>query len=150
MPRYYFEDFTVGRVFEAAGPVISQEEIIEFASKYDPQTFHVDPDAARHSSFGGLVASGWQTLAFAMRMTCDAYLLEAATFGSPGVDEVRWTKPVRPGDTLRLRMTVLEARPSGSKPDRGTVVFRREVFNQNGELVMHMRNMTLFQRRPAA
>jgi len=146
--KLYFEDFVPGLVRELDGPTLTRDEIVEFASRYDPQYFHVDEVAAKDSPFGGLVASGWQTVAITMRLICDAYLVEAVSHGSPGVDEVRWTRPVRPGDRLKLRMTVLEAKPSRSKPDRGTVLHRWEVFNQHGELVMHMQGYGMFARRP--
>lgn len=147
MIKYYFEDFTPGRTWELDGPTLTAEEIVAFAARFDPQYFHVDQTAARDSPFGGLIASGWHTVAVSMRLICEAYLLEAASLGSPGVNEVRWTKPVRPGDTLKLRMTVLESKPSGSKPDRGAVLHRWEVFNQRSELVMRMEGYGLFARR---
>lgn len=147
--RYYFEDFAVGRVWEADGPSLSKDEIVEFAGRFDPQYFHVDERAAQDSPFGGLIASGWHTVSICMRLICDAYLLEAASLGSPGVNEVRWLKPVRPGDRLRLKMTVLEAKPSRSKPDRGTVLHLWEMFNQHGDMVMRMEGYGMFLRRPA-
>ena len=145
--KYYWEDFYQGQVRESGGYSLSEQEIIEFARKYDPQPFHTDKDKAQQSYFGGLIASGWQTASLCMRMICDAYLLEAASLGSPGVDEVRWVKPVRPGDTLHLKTTVLETRASTSRPDMGTVRSRSEVYNQNGELVMHMSGVGMFRRR---
>jgi acyl dehydratase len=148
--KYHFEDFPVGMVLELAGPTLTKESIVEYARRYDPQPFHTDEEAAKHSVFGGLIASGWHTVSLCMRMICDAYVLDAASMGSPGVNEVRWTKPVRPGDTIKLRMTVVDAKPSTSKPDRGTVLHRWEVFNQNGELVMHMEGYGIFRRRGAA
>ena len=114
--KYYWEDFYPGQVLETGGYSLSEEEIIEFARKYDPQPFHTDKDKAKQSYFNGLIASGWQTASVAMRMICDLYLLDAASLGSPGVDELRWVKPVRPGDTLRLKATVLETRASASRP----------------------------------
>ncbi|HYA47507.1 MAG TPA: MaoC family dehydratase [Burkholderiales bacterium] len=135
---------------EIPGPVLTPESIMEFARRYDPQPFHVDEQAARQSAYGGLIASGWHTVSLAMRMICDAYLLDAASLGSPGVNEVRWLKPVRPGDAIRLRMTVLEAKPSRSKPDRGTVLHRWEVFNQKDETVMTMEGYGMFRRRSYA
>src|SRR5512146_2775917 len=128
--KYYWEDFYAGQVREAGGISLSEEEIMEFAKKYDPQPFHTDPERAKQSAFGGLIASGWQTAAVCMRLICDSYILEAASMGSPGVDEVRWVKPVRPGDTLRLKTTVLETRASTSRPEMGTVRSRSEVYNQ--------------------
>jgi acyl dehydratase len=145
--KYYWEDFYPGQVREIGGYSLSEEEIIEFGKKYDPQPFHTDREKAKHTAFGGLIASGWQTTSMAMRMLCDLYILEAASLGSPGVDEVRWVKPVRPGDTLRLKTTVLETRASASRPDMGTVRSRSEVYNQHGELEMHMSGVGMFRRR---
>ena len=147
--KYWFEDFPVGMAVEIAGPTLTRESILEYARRYDPQPVHTDEAAAKQSIYGGLIASGWQTVSLVMRMICDAYLLEAASLGSPGVNEVRWLKPVRPGDTVKLRMTVLEARPSASKPDRGTVLHRWEVFNQKDELVLKMEGYGMFRRRGA-
>ena len=145
--KYYFEDFQPGQVREIDGPVLTREEIVEFARKYDPQPFHVDEEAAKNSFYGGLIASGWQTVAICMRLMCDSYLLESASLGSPGVDEVRWVKPVRPGDRLRLKTTVLEARISRSRPEMGSVRARWDMFNQHNELVMHMTGWGMFGRR---
>jgi acyl dehydratase len=146
--KYYFEDFSPGRVWEMEGPTLGKDEIVDFARRFDPQYFHVDERAAADSPYGGLIASGWQTVGLCMRMICDAYLLQAASLGSPGVNELRWTKPVRPGDRLRMKMTVLEAKISRSKPDRGTVLHRWEVYNQHGEMVMHMEGYGMYARRP--
>lgn len=148
MPLYW-EDFKVGQTVEMGSHTFTEAEIIEFAKQFDPQPFHVDPVAAKASAFGGLIASGWHTVGICMRLICEAYLLEAASLGSPGVKEVRWLKPVRPDDRLRLRMTVLESKLSRTKPDRGTVLHRWEVFNQHGEMVMHMEGYGMFARRPA-
>jgi acyl dehydratase len=146
--KYYFEDFAPGRTWEIDGPTVSRDEIVEFARRFDPQYFHVDETAAGDSPYGGLIASGWQTVGICMRLICDAYLLESASLGSPGVNELRWTKPVRPGDRLRMKMTVLEAKLSRSKPDRGTVLHRWEMYNQHGDLVMHMEGYGMYGRRP--
>jgi acyl dehydratase len=146
---YYWEDFVPGRVLALGSVVVNKDEVIEFATRYDPQPFHVDEAAANASLFGGLIASGWHTCAMVMRLTCDSYLLRAASLGSPGVDSVRWLKPVRPGDTLRAQMTVGETKPSTSKRDRGTIKSQWEVFNQLGELVMTMEGVSMFKRRPA-
>jgi acyl dehydratase len=148
--KFWFEDFPVGMAVEMPGPTLTAESIVEFASRYDPQPFHVNEAAAKESVFGGLIASGWHTVSLAMRMICDAYLLDAASLGSPGVNQVRWLKPVRPGDTIRLRMSVLEARRSSSKPDRGTVLHRWEVLNQKDEIVLSMEGYGMFRRRTAA
>ncbi|CAG0981225.1 MAG: MaoC family dehydratase [Betaproteobacteria bacterium] len=145
--RYYWEDFPVGQVTEFGGITLSEEDIVRFAREFDPQPFHIDAEAAKHSMFGGLIASGWHTCGLAMRMMCDAYLLEAASLGSPGVDNIRWLKPVRPGDTLRVRCVVLEARPLESKPHVGLVRNRWEVLNQHGEEVMQMEGYGMFKRR---
>jgi acyl dehydratase len=145
--EYYWEDFTVGRTIDLGSREVSRAEVLEFANRYDPQSFHVDEAAAEASIYGGLIASGWHTAAMVMRLMCDGYLLRSASLGSPGIDNLRWLKPVRPGDTLRARMTVLESRPSSSKPDRGTVKSSWEVFNQRGELVMSMEGFGMFRRR---
>ena len=148
--KYYFEDFVVGRVFEGGTRRLSEADIVDFAREYDPQYFHTDPEAAKQSQFGGLIASGWQTVSICMRLMCDAYVLESSSMGSPGVDEVRWVKPVYPGDTLRMSATVIAAKPSSSKPDRGTATVRWDMFNQKNERVMHMTGMQIMGRRPAA
>ncbi len=145
--RYYWEDFAVGTVREFGGLTLEKADIVRFAKEWDPQPFHVDEEAAKRSAFGGLIASGWQTCAAVMRMCCDAYLLEAASVGSPGVENIRWMKPVRPGDTLRVRLQILEARPLQSKPGVGLVKNSREVFNQHGEQVMQMEGYGMFLRR---
>jgi len=145
--KYYWEDFYPGQVLETGGHSLSEEEIIDFARKYDPQPFHVNLEMAKQSYFGGLIASGWQTASICMRMICDLYLLESASLGSPGIDELRWVKPVRPGDTLSLKATVLETRASASRPEMGTMRACSEVYNQHGELVMHMTGVGMFRRR---
>jgi acyl dehydratase len=144
----YFEDAVVGVRREVGRHTVSKEEIIHFATQYDPQPFHVDPDAAQRTPYGGLIASGWHTCSLAMRALVDGLLSHTAALGSPGVDEVRWLRPVRPGDTLTFYTTTLEARPSRSKPDRGVVVSLTEAVNQAGEVVMTMRGMSLTRRRP--
>jgi len=148
--KYYWEDLTPGRVFETATRTLSEEDIVRFAREYDPQTYHTDAEAARHSPFGGLIASGWQTAAVGMRLMCDNYLLETSCVGSPGLEELRWLKPVRPGDTLHLRSTVIESTPSGKQSNRGTVLFRWEILNQNGEVALSMLGRQLFLRRAPA
>jgi acyl dehydratase len=136
VPKYYFEDFTVGRVGEYGPRQITREEIIAFASQYDPQPMHLDEEAARHTMLGGLAASGWHTCAIMMRMIADGFLLDSSSMGAPGIDEVKWLKPVRPGDTLNARTTVQWSRTSRSKPDRGFVGFLCEIINDRGETVM--------------
>ena len=147
-PRYHWEDLPVGHVREFGGMLVTREAIVEFARAYDPQPFHLDDAAAAASPFGRLAASGWHTCAMAMRMMCDAYLLESAALGSPGVDHVRWLKPVHPGDTLHVRLTVLEARPSASRPGVGLVKSHWDVGNQHGERVLTMEGWGMFGRRP--
>jgi acyl dehydratase len=146
--KYYYEDLAAIPVDEIGRVTITREEIVRFAKEYDPQPFHIDEEAAKKSVFGGLIASGWMTCAKVMRLMCDHYLLEAASLGSPGVDEVRWLKPVRPGDTLTAVRKTVEARKSASKPDVGIIKSRWEVSNQHGELVMTMEGMGLFRCRP--
>src|SRR5580658_8101359 len=146
----YFEDYVPGATAEFGSVKVEEAEIVEFAKRYDPQEFHIDPKAAVHGPFGGLIASGWHTGALMMRMLVDNYLSKASSLGSPGIDELRWLRPVRPCDTLRLRATVLETKRSQSKPDRGVVWTLTEVLNQNGEVVMSVKAMTLIRCREAA
>ena len=148
--KRYWEDFTQGWTFENGPRSLSAEEIVAFARDWDPQHYHTDENSARSSPFGGLIASGWQTAAVAMRLMCDGYLLETSCVGSPGLDELRWLKPVRPGDTLRLRSTVIESKPSAKQPNRGTVLFRWEILNQHGEVALSMLGRQLYLRRAPA
>jgi acyl dehydratase len=148
--RLYWEDFPAGHVMEFGHMPVSREAVVEFARQFDPQPFHVDDEAASKTLFGGLCASGWHTCAMTMRMMCDGYLLDAASQGSPGIDALRWLKPVFPGDTLRVRMDILEARPMNSKPHIGLVRSHWTVRNQHGEDVMTMEGWGMFLRRPAA
>jgi acyl dehydratase len=143
----FFEDYVVGDVHEFGSIAVSGDEIVEFATRYDPQPFHTDREAARHTQFAGLIASGWQTAGWMMRLVVEHYLSHVASLASPGIDELRWTQPVRPGDTLSVRATVIEARPSASKPDRGLVRTLLEVLNQHGEVVMSVKAMNLLKRR---
>ena len=147
MPTLYLDDFIPGEVREFGRYAVTREEIIDFASRYDPQPFHVDEEAAKSSPYGGLISSGWMTCAIAMRLACDAYLLQSASMGSPGVDQIRWLQPVRPGDVLRMRITVREVKPSQSKPDRGIVRTGWELLNQRDEIVMTSEGMGMFERR---
>lgn len=145
--KIFWEDLPVGKVIDLGSRTVSREEIIEFAKLYDPQPFHTDEEAAKKSIYGGLIASGWHTCAMMMRLLYDGVLQQSASLGSPGVDTVRWLKPVRPGDSLRARMTVIEARASASKPDRGIIKSRWEVLNQRDEVVMTMEGMGMYGRR---
>lgn len=148
--RYYWEDFTPGWTYESPPRTLSEADILSFAREWDPQAYHTDPEAARKTPFGGLIASGWQTAAVGMRLMCDGYLLETSCLGSPGLDELRWLKPVRPGDALRLRSIVLEQTPSQKNPTRGTIKWRWEIFNQSGEIVCTMTGRQHFTRRTQA
>jgi len=143
----YFEDYEEGSVYEFGSIMIEQEEIIKFAKQYDPQVFHIDPVGAKETMFGGLVASGWHTAALAMRMIVDHYLSHVASLGSPGVDELRWLKPVRPGNRLSLRVSILEARRSRTKTDRGIVRSLVEVMDQEHEVVMSWKGMNMLRCR---
>ena len=145
--KYFFEDFNVGETVEIGRHAVTEAAILEFGRQYDPQPFHTDPERARTSIYGGLIASGWQTCSIVMRVMCDAYLSEAASMGSPGMEEIRWLKPVRPGDALVVMRTIEEARPT-SKADRGLVLSRWDVYNQREEHVMMMRGYGLFGRKP--
>lgn len=145
----YWEDFTVGSVEEYGDHLVTEADIIRFASEFDPQPFHLDPIAAETSLFKGLCASGWHTCAIAMRIMCDNYLLKSHSLGSPGMDSIRWLKPVRPNDRLHLRVTVLEARVMESRPKVGLVRTRWQMFNQADEEVILMEGHGMFRRRPA-
>jgi acyl dehydratase len=147
----YFEDYVPGSVEEFGSASIGAAEIIEFATRYDPQPFHVDPDwAAAHGPFGGLIASGWHTGSIMMRLLVDNYFSAASSLGSPGIDELRWVRPVRPGDTLRVRVSIAEAKRSRSKPDRGLIRSRIEVLNQEADVVMSMTAINFMRCRDVA
>jgi acyl dehydratase len=132
----YFEDYVPGLTVDCGSFTMSEADIIAFAKEYDPQPFHVDPVAAKDGPFGGLIASGWHTTSMMMRQLVDHHVSPESSLGAAGVDEIRWPKPVRPGDTLHVRATILEARRSSSKPDRGIVKTLAELINQDGDLVM--------------
>lgn len=144
----WFEDYTAGDVREYGSIALTEEEIVQFAMTYDPQRMHVDPQWAQTGPFQGLIASGIQTIGVFMRLYADHYLTTCGSLASPGVDEVRWTKPVRPGDALRLRTETLETRPSRSKPDRGLIVTHCELLNQDDDVVLSQRVMNLVAVRP--
>ena len=148
-PVFYFEDFEIGRITELGSVTVTDAEIREFATRFDPQPFHVDPVAAADSMFGGIIASGWHTCSMMMRLAVDGYLHQSASLGSPGVDEVRWLKPVRAGDVLKVRSCVLDAVPSTSRPDRGVIYSLWEAFNQHGELVTTIKGRGMMLRRPS-
>jgi acyl dehydratase len=143
----YLEDYTAGSVYEFGSAAVEEKEIIEFARRYDPQPFHIDPVAARATQFGGVVASGWQTAGMAMKLLVENYLPRGSSLGSPGVDNLRWHRPVRPGDILSVRVTIVETKPSQSKPDRGLLRSFVEVLNQDHEVVTSWRGMLVLLRR---
>jgi acyl dehydratase len=146
--KWYFEDFEVGRTIEVGQRSVTEEEIIAFATQFDPQPFHVDKEAAAKSIYGGIIASGWHTCSMMMRLMVDSIVSSASSLGSPGLDEVRWLTPLRGGDTLTVSTTVLESKPSTSKPDRGVVLTVWEARNQHGELVATVKGMGMYLRRP--
>jgi acyl dehydratase len=143
----YFEDFAVGQEYRLKQITVSRAEIVAFAAEFDPQPFHLDEAAAANSMLGGLATSGWHTCALFMRMMADGWLNDSASMGSPGVDTMKWLRPVRPGDVLSGRSIVLETRPSKSMPERGFVRFRHEVANARGELVLVSENPVMIGRR---
>jgi acyl dehydratase len=143
----HFEDFVAGNVVCYGPRTITREEILAFAREFDPQPMHADEEAARATMLGGLVASGWHTCALLMRMIADGFVLASASMGSPGVDEVRWLRPVRPGDSLTVRSTVLDMRTSGSRPGMGFIKFRHEMLNQAGDCVMTLVSSMMIARR---
>ncbi|MGF1628521.1 MAG: MaoC family dehydratase [Kiloniellaceae bacterium] len=147
MQELYFDDFEPGQIFSSKGVTLSESQILDFALLYDPQPFHLDKEAAAEGPFNGLIASGFQTLALAFRIFYQANVINACSMGSPGLDELRWVRPVRPGDTLKVRATVREKRPSKSKPDRGTLLMDYEVKNQRGEAVMTFTAIHILARR---
>jgi acyl dehydratase len=145
----YFEDYAPGAVYEYGYVTVTEAQILGFAREFDPQPIHVDPEFAAHGPFHGLIASGWHTAGIMMRMLVDHYLSRVASLASPGLDELRWPAPVRPGDSLRLRATVAEARRSRSKPDRGLVRTQSELINQNDEVVLRVTAMNIIRAREA-
>ena len=150
MPEIYLDDLAPGQVHELGRHTVGADEIVAFATSWDPQPFHLDQQVAAQSIYGGLIASGWHTCCIFMRLFADGLLNRAAAMGSPGVDEVRWLKPVRPGDTLLGRVEVLEVRPSRSRPDRGIARLRSSVSNQDGEEVLSFVAAVMFGRRPTS
>jgi acyl dehydratase len=148
--KYYWEDLLPGSVRDLGTVTVSAEEIKEFAEQYDPQPFHVDEGAGRRSIFGNLCASGWHTCALAMKLTVENFLNESSSMGSPGLENLRWLKPVYPGDTLRLQYTITESRPLRKRTDTGLIRAGWEMFNQHGERVLHMEGYGMFRRRNPA
>jgi acyl dehydratase len=147
-PRYW-DDYEVGQTFDLGSTSFTADEIVSFARQYDPQSFHVDAAAAQHSMFGSLIASGWHVTAKLMRLFVDNYVDQRTALGSPGVDEVRWLKPVRPGDTLNASVECAGKVPSKSRPEMGIVHEQWRATNQKGELVMTLKGTNMVRRRPS-
>jgi len=148
--RYYWEDMQPGSERDLGSITPTREEIIAFATQFDPQPFHLDDEAAKASVFGGLCASGWHTCSMAMRLMVTNFLHEASSLGSPGLENLQWKKPVLPNDTLRLKHKILESRPMRTKPDVGLVRTQWEMHNQHGDCVLHMEGWGMFRRRHSA
>ncbi len=144
----HFEDFTVGRIFKSPGATLTEAQILDFAWQWDPQPFHIDVPTANAGPYGGLISSGFHTLVLAFRLIHSTGYLDAGSMGSPGMDELRWLAPVRPGDTLRVEGEVTESRPSSSKPDRGTARIAYAVLNQDGVTVMTFIAIHILRKRP--
>ncbi len=142
----YFDDFAVGQRFKSRGATLSEAQILDFAWQYDPQPFHLDKEAAAEWGYDGLIASGFQTLLVGFRLFYQENVWNSASLGSPGMDELRWLIPVRPGDTLHTEAEVLETRASRSKPDRGIIKMRYEIYNQRSEVVMTFVGTKIFRR----
>jgi len=146
----YWDDMKAGEVFELGSHTMDKERMLSFAREFDPQPFHTDEEAAKASIWGGLIASGWHTGSTLMRLFYDGFLKDAASLGSPGIDDLRWVKPVRPGDTLTGRLTIVEVTPSRSRPDRGIIRSTMELRNQRDEVVMTTSGVNFFSRRPGS
>jgi len=149
MSERYFDDFNVGDKFSTGGATVTADMIVGFGLTYDPQPFHIDAETARHTHYGGLIASGFQTFALGFRLVWDTGIFRAASMGSPGYDELRWLKPVRPDDTIHVEGEVVDKRPSSSKPDRGIARISYRYLNQIGEVVLTCTAIHLLRRRDA-
>jgi acyl dehydratase len=145
----FFEDYSIGEVVEFGDYLMTEDEIIEFATKFDPQGFHLSAAGGEATHFGGLIASGWHTGGVMMRLAVEHFISQASSMGSPGVDAIRWPRPVRPGDRLRVRVSIVSARRSESKPDRGIIGVFQEVLNQDNQVVMSMKGMGMYRCRSA-
>ena len=146
----YFEDYVAGSVYEFGDFTVTEADVVDFARRFDPQYIHTDPDRAKNGPFKGLIASGWHSGAILCRLMVDHYISHVASLGSPGVDEMRWLHPVRPGDKLRIRTKITETRLSKSKPDRGLVSCEVEMINQDDQPVMSLKITNLLSKRPTA
>jgi acyl dehydratase len=150
MSKLYFEDFKPGTVTEHGPRLVTREEIVAFAAEFDPQPMHLDEDAARTGMLGGLAASGWHTCCLMMRMAADGFVLNSSSMGAPGIDEVKWLKPLRPGSRITLRTTVLDTRASNSRPEMGFIKVRMEVLDDEGTILMALTTSIIMGRRAAA
>jgi acyl dehydratase len=148
MDTCFLDNLTPGQRFTSPGLTLTEAEIIDFAWRYDPQPFHLDANAAANSPYGGLIASGFQSLAICFRLFIQSGVLAESSMGSPGIDELRWLAPVRPGDTLHSEIEVLEVKPSNSKPDRGIARLKYQAVNQRGEAVLSFIVIHLLRRKP--
>lgn len=149
MDALFFDDFKIGQIFHSKGATLSEAALLDFAFRYDPQPFHMDVEAAKDSQYGGVIASGFQTLSVASRLVLNEQIFAASSMGAPGLDELRWLKPVRPGDTITVRFEVQDMRPSRSKPDRGILRMFYETRNQHDEVVMTYIINHMLLRNPA-
>jgi acyl dehydratase len=149
VPRVHWEDFALGQVTESGPRLVTREEIIAFAAEFDPQPMHLDEEAASATMLGGLAASGWHTCCILMRMISDSLLVGTSFMGAPGIEEVKWLAPLRPGARVKVRATVLEARPSRSRPDMGFVKFAYELIDETGTAVLNLTVIPMFGRRTA-
>jgi len=145
----FFEDYQAGEQFEFGDYLVTEQEILTFARQYDPQAFHLDHDAAAKTHFGGLVASGWMTCSIMMRMLVDHYISPLSSMGSPGLENIKWLVPVRPGDRLRTQVKIISTRRSNSKPDRGFVMVEQAVLNQHDQTVLSVNGSGMYRTRPA-
>ena len=148
MHTMYLEDFEPGQIFRTRGMSMDESEIMDFARKYDPQPIHTDREAAAEGPFEGLIASGWHTGSMVFRLWVDLGFMEKSSLGGPGIENLRWLVPVRPGDTLHTEVEIIEARPSKSKPDRGILRYITRGINQRGETVITMDSASFLKRRP--
>jgi acyl dehydratase len=150
MAKRFFEDFTPGMVIEHGPRLVTREEIVAFAAEFDPQPMHLDEEAARASILGGLAASGWHTCCLLMRMACDSFVLDSSSMGAPGIDEVKWLKPLRPGTQITLRVTVLDVSVSKSRPEMGFVKTRMDVLDDDRAEIMVLTASMIMGRRARA
>jgi acyl dehydratase len=149
-PALYLEDFPLGSVYMTPEVTVTREQLVDFARQYDPQPYHLDDEAGRRSVFGGISAGGFQIAAFAWKLGLETRMFDDCAMAGIGIDELRWLRPLKPGDTIKCRMTVVETRPSRSKPDRGGITFAYEMINQHGETIMTLKLIQMLRRRPVS